>query len=53
MVAMQEMDDFFVRNFAGQFVDVVTAIDQLPFFTADIAQARLGGDDSFEAFSHW
>ena len=43
---MQEMDDLLVGDFAGQFVDVVAAVNQLADVALDITEAGLGGDDA-------
>jgi hypothetical protein len=38
----------FVSDLSGEFVDVVTAIDQLTDVTTDISDAGFRGDDSFK-----
>ena len=49
MIVVQQVDDFLVSDFAGQFVDVVAAVDQLADVALDIAQAGGRGDDAFQA----
>ena len=51
VIVMQQMHDFLERDFAGELVDVVAAINQLADVALDIAQARLRGDDAFQAFA--
>src|SRR4030095_3706362 len=46
----KEVNDFLETDFAGQLVDVVAGVDQLPFVTDDIAQARAVCDNSFQTF---
>src|SRR5438445_6609955 len=55
MIVVQQVNHFLERNPAGEFIDVVTAIDQLTDVTADVAQAGGGGDNAFQTFggSSW
>ena len=55
MIVMQQVNYFLERNVAGEFIDVVTAVDQLTNIASDVAQAGGGGDDAFQTFggSSW
>ncbi len=46
---MQQVDHLLKPRFARQFVNIVTAIDQFAVFALNVAQAGVGGDDSFQA----
>ena len=50
MIVVQQMDHFFEGHLAGEFVNVVAAINQFAGLALDIAQAGAGGDDAFKAF---
>ena len=50
MVVMQEVHHFFKSHLAGQFVDVVAAINQLADVAPDIVQPGGGGNNAFQTF---
>ena len=45
----KQINDFLVADLAGQFVDVVAAVNELAFVADDIAQPRGVRDDAFES----
>ena len=47
----EQMDHFLVADFAGEFIDVVAAIDELADVAAHISDAGFSGDDSFKTSS--
>ena len=52
VVVMQQVNDLFVTHFAGQFIDVVSAINQFADFAANITQASGGSDNAIKAFGN-
>jgi len=48
---MQQVHDLLVGRVAGQLVDVVAPVNQLPIESAHAAELRGGGDDSLQALS--
>jgi hypothetical protein len=46
----EEVDDLLVADLAGEFVDIVTGVDEDAFLTAHIAERGGVGDDTFETF---
>ncbi|MEI9896669.1 MAG: hypothetical protein WDN28_23110 [Chthoniobacter sp.] len=44
----EQVDDFLVADLAGQFIDVVAAVNELADVSAHIADAGFGRDDSFK-----
>lgn len=51
MVVMEQVNDFLVGRFAGEFVDVITTINELADVAAHVAEPGIGGNDSFESFA--
>ena len=51
VIVVQQMNHFFVTDLAGQFIDIVAAINQLAALAAHIAQPRLRRDDSLQALA--
>ena len=49
MVVVQQVDHLLVADLAGEFVDVVPAIDELADVAAHVAQTCVGRDHTFEA----
>ena len=47
---VEQVDHFFERDFAGEFVDVVTAINEAAGLALDVAEPCLRGDNAFKAF---
>ena len=47
----EEIDNFLVADLSGQFVDVVTGVDQRSFLPEHITECGGVGDDTFESFS--
>ena len=48
MVVVQQVDDFLVGDVAGEFVDVVAAVNELADVAAHVAQTRVGRDHTFK-----
>ena len=47
-VVPEQVDDFLVADLAGEFIDVVAAVDELADVAAHVSDAGFSGDDSFE-----
>ena len=52
VVVIQQMHHFFVAHLPCQLVDVVAAVDQLPYVTAHVAEPSVGGDNAFKALGN-
>ena len=50
MIVVQQVDHFLERHLARQFVDVVTAINQLANVALDITEPGGGGNHAFKTF---
>jgi len=50
MPGPEKVDDFFVGDLPGEFVDVVTGVDEHPFRATHITEGGGVCDDSFESF---
>jgi hypothetical protein len=50
MIVMQQVNDFLEGHLAGEFVNIISAINQFAGFALDIAQPAVGGYDAFKAF---
>ena len=47
VMMMKKVDDFLVRHFAREFIDIITAIRQLPFLSLNVAEKGARGNNAF------
>src|SRR5439155_26065031 len=48
MIVVEQVDNLLEADLSGQFVDVVTAVDQFTNVTPDIAEASMRSDNPFQ-----
>jgi hypothetical protein len=46
----KQINDFFKGGFAGEFENIIAAVDQPSFLPPDIAKSGICGYDSFQSF---
>ena len=48
-ILVEEVNDFLIGNFAGEFVDVVAGVGEFANVALDVGEARVSGHDAFQA----